>query len=84
MKNATKPQEVTVKVGDTVRLRREVRVTYGPASPDDLIQANSLGVVSYLPDEDDDDRGWVGVTWTGGLGLEVRTDEVDLVQIPPT
>ena len=83
MKNATKPQEVTMKVGDTVRLRREVRVNYGYVD-DDVVLANSLGVVSYLPDEDDDDRGWVGVTWTGGLGLEVRTDEVDLVQIAGT
>lgn len=76
-------KEVTVKVGDTVRVDHEVRVNYGYVD-DDVVLANSLGVVSYVPDEEDDDRGWVGVTWAGGLDLAVRTDEVGLVQIPGT
>ena len=70
-----------MRVGQKVQIKHEARVMYGPAKPDDVVPAGTLGVVSYLPEEETD-AGWVGVTWDvngSTIGVEVREDEVTLV-----
>ena len=70
-----------MNIGDAVVLKNEARVIYGPNKPDDVVPAGTKGVILYLPEHDDPDSNWIGVTWAVGdrrLGVEVREDEVTL------
>lgn len=76
-----------IHIGSTVQTKHEVRVHYGKHRPETVIPAGSIGTVKYRPQNEDPAAFHnLGVSWKlpdgSRVGVEVREEEVTLLQLP--